>query len=36
MVQQVGKNLHQITDEIGRWRKVLGKPYREYLLGQHH
>ena len=36
VVQQVGKSLHQITDDIGRWRKILEKPYQEWTLGQHH
>lgn len=35
MVQQVSKSLHQITDEIVRWRNVLEKPYQEWLLNQH-
>ena len=35
VVQQVGKSLHQITDEIARWRKVLEKPYQEWLLAQY-
>jgi len=31
MVQRVGKSLHQITDEITRWREILAVPYQEYL-----
>ena len=34
MVQQVGKNLHFIRDEIVRWRKILEVPYGEYLLSK--
>jgi hypothetical protein len=33
LVQQVEKSLHQTSDEISRWRKILEVPYREYLLG---
>ena len=32
LVQQVGKSLHPIADEIARWRKILEMPYQEYLL----
>jgi len=31
LVQQVGKSLHLIRDEIARWRTMLEIPYREYL-----
>lgn len=32
LVQQVGKSLHQIREEIARWRDILEVPYREFLL----
>jgi hypothetical protein len=32
MVQQVGKSLHLIRDEIVRWRDILEVPYQEYLI----
>ena len=32
VVQQLGKNLHLIGDEIVRWRKILEVPYREFSL----
>jgi hypothetical protein len=31
LVQQLGKSLHEINDEIGRWRKVLDLPYQQHL-----
>ncbi len=31
MVQQVGKSLHQIREEIGRWREILEVPNQEHL-----
>jgi DNA invertase Pin-like site-specific DNA recombinase len=34
MVQQVGKSLHLIRDEVIRWRKVLKNPYQENLLNR--
>ena len=34
MVQQVGKSLHLIWDEVVRWRKILDEPYGEYLLSR--
>jgi hypothetical protein len=34
VVQQVGKSLHLIMDEIARWRKILDKPYLEYKLSR--
>lgn len=34
LVQQLGKSLHEISDEITTWRKVLEVPYQEYLLGR--
>lgn len=30
MVQQLGKSLHRISDEIARWRKILEVSYQEY------
>jgi len=32
MVQQAGKNLHLLREELARWRIILEIPYREYLL----
>jgi hypothetical protein len=34
LVQQVGKSLHQIRDEIARWRVILDVPYQDYLLSK--
>ncbi len=34
VVQQLGKNLHLISDEVARWRKILEVPYQEYLLNK--
>ena len=34
LVQQLGKSLHEISDEITAWRKILEVPYQEYLLGK--
>jgi hypothetical protein len=33
-VQQVGKSLHLIRDEIARWREILDVPYQEHLLSK--
>ena len=30
LVQQVGKSLHLISDEIAGWRDILAVPYQEY------
>lgn len=32
LVLQVGKSLHQITEEIARWRDILAILYKEYHL----
>jgi hypothetical protein len=32
MVQYCLKSLHQIKDEIARWRKILEVPYQEHTL----
>jgi hypothetical protein len=32
VVQQVGKSLHEIRDEIARWRIILEVPHQEYSL----
>jgi hypothetical protein len=34
LVQQVGKSLHLIKDEMIRWRKILEEAYQEYLLSK--
>ena len=34
MVHYCLKSLHQISDEIVRWREILDVPYQEYLLGK--
>ena len=34
MMRQVGKFLHQIGDEIIRWKEILEVPYQEYLLNK--
>lgn len=34
MVQQLQKSLHEISDEIARWRDILAVPYQEYLLSK--
>jgi len=34
LVQQVGKSLHLIRDEVARWREILEIPYGEYLLSR--
>lgn len=34
MVQQVGKNLHSIRNEMAWWRKILEVPYKEHLLAK--
>lgn len=33
LVRHAGEKLHQIRDEIARWREILDIPYRCYLLG---
>ncbi len=32
MVQQVGKSLHLIRNEIARWMKIIEENYQEYTL----
>lgn len=36
MVQQEGKSLQLVGDEITRWTKILELPYREWPLAQQH
>jgi hypothetical protein len=34
LVQYLGNSLHEIRDEITRWREILEVPYQEYLRPQ--
>ena len=33
-MHHLGENLHFISDEIARWRRILEVPYQEYLLSR--
>lgn len=36
LVQYLGESLHEIRDEINRWREILAVPYQEHLQVRHY